>query len=276
MPGSAKVNNEFYETYGDTWWDEDAEFGFSSLRYCVNPVRYGYFRKVLRQIPIPGKAVLDVGCGGGFLAEEFSKDGFVVSGIDPSPRSIAAARKHASANGLDIRYEAARGEALPFSDGSFDVVACCDVLEHVDDVAGVVREVSRVLKPGGVFFFDTVNRTWLSKIALIKIWQDWSLTRCCRENAHVWEKFIRPAELIAIMRESGLISREMRGIAPERKNFFALLRHLRAIKTGKMRNEEMAAALRLSETWDLRLSYMGCAVKRPGNFSELHVRAHSG
>ena len=199
MKTCPKVDNEIYEIYGDTWWNDDAEFGLSSLRYCVNPVRYGYFKRILQRLRIPGKTVLDVGCGGGFLAEEFARDGFQVTGIDPSAKSVAAARKHAAENRLDIRYDVGRGEAMQFPDGSFDLVACCDVLEHVDDLEKVIREVSRLLKPGGVFFYDTVNRTWLSKIALIKIWQDWPLTRCCRVNSHVWEKFIKPAELTAIM-----------------------------------------------------------------------------
>jgi len=257
-----KIDNEIYELHGDTWWDEDAEFGFSSLRYVVNPVRYGYFRKLLQRLPIPGETVLDVGCGGGFLAEEFARDGYRVTGIDPSPRSISAARKHASESSLDIRYEVGHGEDIPFPDGSFDIVACCDVLEHVDDLSKVIREVSRLLKPGGVFFYDTVNRTWFSKLALIKVWQEWPLTRCVRQNVHVWEKFIKPDELIALMRGRGLVHGEMKGIAPERKNLIALLRALRAIKTGKMRNEEMATRLRLTECDDLKLSYMGYAVRQ--------------
>lgn len=274
MRAGMKVNNAFYETYGDTWWDDAAEFGFSSLRYCVNPVRYGYFRKVLRRFPIPGKNLLDVGCGGGFLAEEFSKDGFRVTGIDPSEKSVQTAQNHAAATGLDIRYLVGRGEEAPFAGGAFDLVTCCDVLEHVNDVGGVVEEISRLLKPGGVFFYDTVNRTWLSKIALIKIWQDWSFTRSCRENAHVWEKFIKPKELVEMMRAHGLVHREMKGIAPETWNYVALLRRLRAIKTGRMRNEEMAAALRLSETEDLRLSYMGFAVRQSKALTTKNTEGH--
>jgi 2-polyprenyl-6-hydroxyphenyl methylase/3-demethylubiquinone-9 3-methyltransferase len=262
MQTYAKVNNEIYEICGDGWWNDDAEFGFSSLRYCVNPLRYSYFKRILQRLRIPGKTILDVGCGGGFLAEEFARDGFQVTGIDPSAKSVVAARKHAAENRLGIRYDVGCGEAMQFPDGSFDLVACCDVLEHVDDLEKVIREVSRLLKPGGVFFYDTVNRTWLSKIALIKIWQDWSLTRCCPRNTHVWEKFIKPVELIAIMQTCNLVHHEMTGIAPKKRNVLMLLRHLRAIKTGKMRNEEMAAALKLSETDDLRLSYMGYAVRQ--------------
>lgn len=262
MGTEAKIDNEIYETYGDTWWDEDAEFGFSSLRYCVNPVRYRYFRKILQRIPLVGQTVLDVGCGGGFLSEELARDGFEVAGIDPSGKTIAAAQKHASESGLNIRYEVGRGEAIPFPDSSFDIVACCDVLEHVDDIKKVMGEVSRVLKPAGLFLYDTVNRTWFSKLALIKVWQEWSLTRCCRQDCHVWEKFIRPEELITLMRDHRLVHQEMRGITPEKRNLIALLRSLRAIRTGKMRNEEMTAKLRLKETGDLKLSYMGYALKR--------------
>lgn len=262
MRAEAKIDNAIYELYGDKWWDEDAEFGFSSLRYCVNPVRIGYFRKILRRLPVPGGTVLDVGCGGGFLSEEFARDGFQVTGIDPSAKTVAAARKHASESGLDIRYEVGRGEAIPFPDASFDIVACCDVLEHVDDLEKVIREVSRLLMPRGVFFYDTVNRTWFSKLALIKVWQEWALTRCCRENVHVWKKFIKPAELAALMRSCDLVVGGMKGIAPEKRNLIALLRSLRAIKVGKMRNEEMAGKLRLSESNSLKLSYMGYAIKR--------------
>ncbi len=114
MQTGAKVNNEIYEIYGDTWWNDDAEFGLSSLRYCVNPVRYAYFKRILQQLQISGKTVLDVGCGGGFLAEEFAGDGFRVVGIDPSAKSVAAARRHAAQNGLDIRYVAGRGNRCRF------------------------------------------------------------------------------------------------------------------------------------------------------------------
>jgi 2-polyprenyl-6-hydroxyphenyl methylase / 3-demethylubiquinone-9 3-methyltransferase len=256
------INNQLYETYGDGWWAEDAGFDFSSLRYCVNPVRYGYFKRTLRHRHPSGKTVLDVGCGGGFLAEEFARDGFKVTGIDPASRSVEAARKHAAENNLAIDYRVGRGEAIPFPDSSFDVIACCDVLEHVDDLNQVIHEVARTMKPGGLFLYDTVNRTWLSKLVLIKIWQDWALTRCLPPNAHVWEKFIRPTELIAVMNDCNLANQEMKGISARRKNPFAVLWNLRAIRTGRIGGEKVAAAFELCESEDLSISYMGYALRQ--------------
>ena len=115
-----QINNDIYQTYGHDWWAEDAAFDIYSLRYCMNPVRYGYFKRKLQELRLPGKTVLDVGCGGGFLAEEFARDGFAVTGIDPADRSLEAARKHSTDNNLEIDYRAGKGEALPFSDSSFD------------------------------------------------------------------------------------------------------------------------------------------------------------
>lgn len=255
-----QVNNDIYQTYGHDWWTEDASFDICSLRYCMNPVRYGYFKRRLQGLHLPGKTVLDIGCGGGYLAEEFARDGFAVTGIDPATRSLEAARKHAADNNLEIDYRAGKGEALPFSDGSFDIVACCDVLEHVDDLGLVIGEVARTLKAGGVFCYDTVNRTWWSKVALIKISQDWGFTSWTQPNVHVWEKFIKPAELSAVMSRCGLANRELRGIS-SRKNPLALLANLRALKKGRLSNQEIAAAFALCETEDLRISYMGYAIR---------------
>ncbi|MHC1726020.1 MAG: bifunctional 2-polyprenyl-6-hydroxyphenol methylase/3-demethylubiquinol 3-O-methyltransferase UbiG [Syntrophobacteraceae bacterium] len=255
-----QINNDVYQTYGHAWWAEDAGFDIFSLRYCMNPVRYGYFKRRLLELQLPGKRVLDLGCGGGFLAEEFARDGFAVTGIDPADRSLEAARKHAADNNLEIDYREGKGEALPFSDGSFDIVACCDVLEHVDDLSLVIREAARALKAGGVFCYDTVNRTWFSKIALIKISQDWGFTSWTQPNVHIWEKFIKPAELIAVMSRCGLVNQELRGIS-SRKNPLALLASLRALKKGRLSNQEIAAAFALCETEDLRVSYMGYAIR---------------
>ena len=108
--------------------------------------------------------------------------------------------------------------------------------------------------------YDTVNRTWLSKVALIKISQDWSFTSWSQPNVHVWEKFIKPAELIAVMNRYRFTNQELRGIS-SKKNPLALLRSLRALKKGRISNREIAAALALCETEDLRISYMGYAIR---------------
>jgi 2-polyprenyl-6-hydroxyphenyl methylase/3-demethylubiquinone-9 3-methyltransferase len=254
------VNNAIYEKYGDRWWDEDATFDFTSLRYCVNPVRHGYFTRAMRQNPPPGRRLLDVGCGGGFLAESFARDGFQVTGIDPSGRSIRAAADHSASAGLAIDYRVGRGEALPFPSGAFDVVACCDVLEHVDDVGQVLGEVARTLTDGGVFLFDTVNRTWRSRFALITVWQDWGIGGLRERDVHVWENFVTPAELSRQLGACGLVVLGMRGMSP-RRNPLALAWAFRQIRRGRLRTDALAPALGFRESADLGVSYMGLARK---------------
>jgi len=258
-----KISSEFYETLGRLWWSDDAGFDFTSLRYSVNPLRCAYFERQLAQLGAPGKAMLDVGCGGGFLAEEFARHGHNVTGIDPSANSVAAAREHAAQNSLSIQYHVGRGESLPFPDGSFDIVACCDVLEHVDDPNQVIHEVSRTLRTGGLLLYDTVNRTIVSKILMIKLWQDWNLTGSFHLNTHVWEKFIKPHELTGMMRSADLVPGEMRGMLPQ-KNPAALLCALWRIRTGRIRGGAIAKEFALREADDLDVSYMGWARKQLG------------
>lgn len=257
-----QVDNEIYESAGGAWWSEAAGFEFTSLRYCLQPVRMEYFRSVLRERGLTGGRVLDVGCGGGYLAEDFAREGFSVSGVDPAARTIAAAREHAAQSALSIDYRVASGEALPFGDAAFHIVCCCDVLEHVDDLPGVVREAARVLKPGGLLLFDTINRTLRSKLVLIKAWQDWNLGGFGRRDVHVWERFITPAELAAVLGEHGMQVGALRGIGPTR-NPLALLFGLLRVRAGRLRGAAVAGTFSMRESDDLSLSYMGWATKRP-------------
>jgi len=253
-----EIDNTIYDAVGHDWWADDAGFEITSLRYCLNPVRHGYFKRILNAMDVHSGALLDVGCGGGVLSEEFAKDGFRVAGVDPSPKSINAAREHAAMSNLDIDYRLACGEALPFADNSYDIVACCDVLEHVDDPGQVIHEVLRVLRNEGVFLFDTINRTLRSKIVLIKICQDWVLGI---PNAHVWEKFIKPRELVKLLEANGIEVKEMKGVGPQR-NLVVILFGLLNVYTGRLRGKKVAEVFGMREIDDLGLSYMGWALKR--------------
>lgn len=257
-----QINNEVYRRLGHTWWDEESEF--ASLRFFINPVRFGYFSRVFaaeRGRNAADDSCLDVGCGGGFLSEEFARAGFCVTGIDPAEESLEAARAHAAEEGLSIAYRVGTGEAIPFPERFFDVVLCCDVLEHVRDPEKVIEEVARVLKPDGLFFYDTINRTFASRIMVIKAMQEWPWTAFAERNSHIWDKFIKPDELPAMFDRHGLANREMRGIT-SRRNPFANLIDLRRRAKGEISLKELGRRLAFHESRDLSVSYMGYALKR--------------
>jgi 2-polyprenyl-6-hydroxyphenyl methylase / 3-demethylubiquinone-9 3-methyltransferase len=263
MRPERKVNNDVYRRLGHAWWDDDVG-EFSTIRFFLNPVRCGYFKRVLDRegaIARSRRTLLDVGCGGGLLAEELARAGLEVTGVDPAPESIATARAHAAASRLAITYETGAGERLPFPDASFDYVTCCDVLEHVDDVDLVIAEIARVLRPGGTFFYDTINRTFISKLAIIKIMQEWRATAFAEPDTHVWEKFITPAELVTRFERHGLESREMRGLMP-RRNPLGTLLDFRRRAQGKISFRELGRRLDFQESEHLDTSYMGYATRR--------------
>jgi 2-polyprenyl-6-hydroxyphenyl methylase / 3-demethylubiquinone-9 3-methyltransferase len=255
------IDNDIYNRIPATWWKED---GFMALlRNAINPPRFRYFEHVLRsrlKLAPAGLRVLDVGCGGGLLSEQFAKLGCAVTGIDQSPPTLAAAREHARSGGLDICYVEGRAENLPFPAQQFDVVCCCDVLEHVDQVDDVMRDIARVLKPGGVFFFDTINRTWQSKLVAIKLMQDWPLTRFVPRNVHVWEKFIRPKELAHSMEDCGMPQAEFAGLAPSGNLFKAVLAFVRQ-RLGRINFSELGSRLEIGQSRTLSISYMGFALR---------------
>ena len=118
-----------------------------------------------------------------------------MTGIDISAESIDVARAHARTQGLPIDYQNGSAAQLPFDGSSFEVVSCCDVLEHIPDWEAVIAEVSRVLTPGGLFLFDTINRTQESKVNFIFGLQDFAFTKLFPKDTHVWKMFITPDEL---------------------------------------------------------------------------------
>ena len=255
------VDNTLYNRPGDIWWDEHEPL--STLRTMVNPGRFPYFCEVLTErlgIDPRGTAALDVGCGGGLLAEEFARLGCAVTGIDPSEPSLATARAHAARSGLTIDYQVGVGEALPCEDASFDIVYCCDVLEHVNDLNRVIAEIARVLKPAGVFLYDTINRTLLSKLVVIKLAQEWPATRFVPANLHDWSMFITPGELQRVMARHGLQQCEVVGLTPP-LNPVAIVRAVRLFKRGAISYGELGRRLAFRRSRLRSGSYMGYAVK---------------
>ncbi|MBD2256941.1 bifunctional 2-polyprenyl-6-hydroxyphenol methylase/3-demethylubiquinol 3-O-methyltransferase UbiG [Pseudanabaena sp. FACHB-2040] len=195
---------EFYDRVAHEWWSETAKiYALSHL----NAPRFEYFDRYISTWQ--GLKVLDVGCGGGFTCEFLATRGAVVSGIDQSQNLIDQAQQHAAVNQLPIDYRHGYGEELPYTDRTFDVVVCVDVLEHVADLQQTVSEIHRVLKPGGFFCFDTINRTFKSKLIMIWLLEDW--LRQIPHGVHDWQKFIKPEELAALMVQLGFHDIEFAG-----------------------------------------------------------------
>jgi 2-polyprenyl-6-hydroxyphenyl methylase/3-demethylubiquinone-9 3-methyltransferase len=252
------TDNELYNRAGDIWWDEREHF--SMLRTMLNPARFGFFRDVLKNEARVGRRILDVGCGGGLLAEEFARLGLAVTGVDPSLSSVSTARSHAVQSGLEIDYLTATGEKLPFANGSYDSVVCADVLDHVNSPPVVIAEMCRVLKDGGVFLYDTINRTLRSKVAVIGLFQEWKWTRCAPPNLHDWNKFIKPREIRRMLAQHGLQCRPVVGLQP-RIGKIQAIRQLRKRSRGEISQGELGRRLQMRASRDISMSYIGWAVK---------------
>jgi 2-polyprenyl-6-hydroxyphenyl methylase/3-demethylubiquinone-9 3-methyltransferase len=261
------INNDIYTQQANGWWDETHFLHL--LKTGINPARFGYFRDVLTRclsLEPSALSVLDVGCGGGILSEEFARIGCHVTGIDPSEASLATARQHAAEQGLSIVYSPGRGESLSYDDASFDVVVCCDVLEHVDDLEAVIRESARVLrspdpvsgKLGGVFFYDTINRTEESRKSQIFAAQQFPLTSFFPPDTHVWEKFITPEELQTLFMRHNLVHRDMTGLQaglPDGQVALLLIQR----KLGLLSFAELGRRLQFHTGGELDSNYLGWA-----------------
>jgi 2-polyprenyl-6-hydroxyphenyl methylase/3-demethylubiquinone-9 3-methyltransferase len=255
------VDNQLYDRLADTWWDEDGWLNL--LRSGMNPARFSYLRDAVAEHGLDphGASALDVGCGGGLLAEEVARLGFRVTGVDPSAPSLATAREHARAGGLAIEYLEGVGEDLPVADATFDLGYCCDVLEHVDDVPAVLREIRRALRPGGLFVYDTINRTPLSKLFVIKLFQEWDFTRVVEPGLHDHAMFIKPRELERDLRAAGLEPKRTEGLSGA-ANPLVFLRLMRARRRGDVTMPEFAARTSMKRSRDRTISYVGHAVAR--------------
>ena len=254
------VDNEIYNRPGDIWWDEHEPL--NAIRTAINPARLEYFTRVFRELGVDpaGKSVVDIGCGGGLFAEEFARLGARVVGVDPSTSSLNTARSHAGTVGLSIDYREGTGEKLPLEDDSVDIACCVDVLEHVNDLDAVIGETARVLRSGGLYVFDTINRTRTSRFVMIKLFQQWRLTAWMPQDLHAWDQFITPDELHAVMRRHHLERGDIVGIGPGLKPP-QLLRMLLQLRRGRMSYGEFGRRARFVVNNDLRVSYAGYATK---------------
>ncbi|HMB55998.1 MAG TPA: bifunctional 2-polyprenyl-6-hydroxyphenol methylase/3-demethylubiquinol 3-O-methyltransferase UbiG [Arenimonas sp.] len=188
------------------WWDEQ---GPQRALHELNPARLGY---IAERVTLRGARVLDVGCGGGLLSEALARAGADVVALDLAPELIEIARLHLLESGLKVDYRLQAVEALAAeSAGSFDAIACMEMLEHVPDPASVLRACASLLKPGGKLFVSTLNRTPLA-FAVAIVGAEY-LANVLPKGTHDYKSFIRPAELSAWLRDAGLDLVDVSGLA---------------------------------------------------------------
>lgn len=205
-----------FEAIAATWWDET---GPMRVLHRFNPVRLAYIRDAAcrrfdrdpnRPFPLDGLTVVDVGCGGGVLSEPLARLGATVTGLDPAPTNIAVARAHAEAGGVAIDYREETIEAVVAQGARFDIVLAMEVVEHVADRGAFLATACGAVKPGGLLFAATINRT-LRSFALAIVGAEYILG-WLPKGTHDWDKFVRPDELTADIHAGGLSVTDVAGI----------------------------------------------------------------
>jgi 2-polyprenyl-6-hydroxyphenyl methylase/3-demethylubiquinone-9 3-methyltransferase len=187
------------------WWDPSSEF---KPLHDINPLRLDYIN---RRAPLAGKRVIDVGCGGGILAEGMARMGAQVVGIDMAEGPLSVAQLHLLESGLEVDYRQITAEHLAEQEaGSFDIVTCMEMLEHVPEPASVVRACASLMRPGGHAFFSTINRN--PRAYLLAVLGAEYLLRLLPKGTHDYSRFIVPSELAAWMRAAELDLREITGM----------------------------------------------------------------
>ena len=197
-----------FDDLAQRWWDAN---GPQKALHALNPVRLDY---VAQRAPLMGAAALDVGCGGGLLSEALAKAGAAVTAIDLAPNLLKVARLHGLESGIKVGYRQVAVEVLADeAAGSFDVVTCMEMLEHVPDPAAIVAACARLLKPGGRLFLSTLNRT-PAAFALAIVGAEY-VARLLPKGTHLYRDFIKPAELARMLRDAGLQLEDVTGLLYE-------------------------------------------------------------
>jgi 2-polyprenyl-6-hydroxyphenyl methylase/3-demethylubiquinone-9 3-methyltransferase len=203
MPKTNSVNSidpkeiEHFRTLAATWWDEAGPY---KALHQLNPLRLAFIRdNILKHLSaeepttsLSGLKVLDIGCGGGLLSEPMARMGAQVKGVDATAENIQLAKLHAEEMGLDIDYEFAAAEDLK---GTYDVVLAMEIVEHVADVPSFITSCAKLVRPGGLIFMSTINRTW--KSYLLGIVAAEHILKWVPKGTHQWDKFVTPDELKA-------------------------------------------------------------------------------
>ncbi len=194
-----------FEELANKWWDRNSEF---KPLHDINPLRVSFIDRIGQ---LAGKKVLDVGCGGGILSESMAQRGAEVSGIDMGEAPLKVAKLHGLESGVKVNYRRITVEELAEQEaGSYDVVTCMEMLEHVPDPSSIVRACAKLTKPGGKLFFSTLNRN--PKSYLFAIVGAEKILKLVPNGTHDFDKFIRPSELGNWIREAGLRSTELTGL----------------------------------------------------------------
>ena len=197
---------EKFSALASKWWDPTSEF---KPLHEINPLRLGWIQDTVGTLQ--NKKVLDVGCGGGILAESMAAQGAQVTGIDLAQRSLKIARLHSLESGIAVDYQHISAEALASDQpASFDVVTCMEMLEHVPDPASIIHACARLVKSGGWVFFSTLNRNPKSFLFAI-VGAEYALN-LVPKGTHRYESFIKPSELIRSARQAQLNPVQIKGL----------------------------------------------------------------
>jgi len=194
-----------FESLATRWWDPDSEF---KPLHEINPLRTDF---IAQRVDLAGKRILDVGCGGGLLTEALAARGADVTGIDMGEAPLSVARLHLRISGLDVTYRQIQAEALAEEEpGTYDIVTCLEMLEHVPRPAEVIAACAKLVKPGGSVFFSTINRN--PKSFLFAIVGAEYILNLLPKGTHEYDKLIKPSELDGWARDAGLGTREITGM----------------------------------------------------------------